>query len=313
MWRLYTQRKLRYKFSALRNGVELNKKTPKQLFNLRRNTHRIEKGLSYPTVKRRFALAYIYETVNTLFELKNTNALDQATENWSISVLKEYFRKTDLEEETIKKAKALFDEIATNDTEKYEYYPYEIADRHESNLSFEALFDLSLQRRSIRYFQKRKIERATLDKAFEIAKLAPSACNRQAFNYLYFDDKAVVDRLAKIPGGVSGYELHNVIVLVGNYAGYFDERDINAPIIDASLSAMSFLYACETLGLGAVCINWPNLPDREQNIRKVINLEDSEFVIMLIGVGYPADKGKIAYSKKRSNKGFLEINKRTKS
>ena len=312
VWSLFTLRQLRYKFSALRYGIKENKKTPDQLFNLRRNIHRIEKGLSYSSVKSTFALDYVQQTVEILFALKDKSSIDDSTEKWAVSVLSEYFKATDSSNFVIKKAFTLFSQYTLDKEEDYKYYPYPISERHDSAIDFDALLDLSLKRRSVRYFENKKVNSETISKVFEIAKLAPSACNRQAFRYLYFNEPNVVNRLSKIPGGVSGYDLYNLVILVGDYNGYFNERDINAPVIDASLSAMSFLYACETVGLGTVCINWPNLPDREENIRKVIKLKKSEFIIMMIGLGYPTDSGKIPYSKKRSNTEFLEINQRIK-
>jgi len=283
---------LRYKFSALHYGMIDNRKVSGQLFNLRRNIHRIEKGLSYSNPK----------SVN--------NNVDSATQEWSRSVLEKYFSVVDESNEVINQAKQLFYSKADLSTKDQLYFPYTIDNRQESSVSYFDMLNLSLKRRSVRYFERIVIDNNTIEKAFEIAKLAPSACNRQSFRFLYFNDKKIVDQLSKIPGGVSGYELYNLVVVIGDYSGYFNERDINAPIIDASLASMSFLYACETLDLCTVCINWPNLPDRESIIRKVIDIKRSEFVVMMIGVGYASSDGKIPYSKKRSNDDFLLINKR---
>ena len=171
---------------------------------------------------------------------------------------------------------------------------------------------MAIRRRSVRYYLDKKVEPEIIKKAYEIAKYSPSACNRQSFDFLFYNQKEIVDKLSSIPGGVSGYTLPSVIVVIGNYSGYFDERDINAPIIDSSLSIMSFLFALETLGLSSVCINWPNLPDREKKIRKILALNKYDSVVMMIGVGYPDDKGKIPYSAKRNTEVAVQVNKKIK-
>ena len=172
--------------------------------------------------------------------------------------------------------------------------------------------EMAMRRRSVRHFLDKEVQEEVIKKAYDIAKMSPSACNRQSFHYYFYNEKSIVKKLSQIPGGVAGYEIPSVIVIVGNYNGYFDERDINAPVIDASLAAMSFLFALETLGLGSVCINWPNLPDREAKIRKVLDLKSYEFVIMMIGVGYPDSNGKIPFSKKRSADEVVIVNSNIK-
>ena len=108
----------------------------------------------------------------------------------------------------------------------------------------------------------------------------------------------------------SGFDAPSVVIVVGNYRSYFDERDTNTPIIDASISVMSFILALETLGLSSVCINWPCLPDKDEAIRKLIHIEDDEFVITLIVVGYADPQGKVPYSAKRDITNLVFCNER---
>ena len=76
---------------------------------------------------------------------------------------------------------------------------------------------------------------------------------------------------------------------------------------------MSFLFALESLNLSSVCINWANLIDKEQKIRKIIDLEKDEFIVMLVGIGYPDPKGKIPFSAKKDIEEMLFFNQRIKS
>lgn len=313
IWKIQTLNQLRYKFNALREGIEINKSEKTVLFNLRRNIHRLEKGLSYPTAKNVFAEDYIGATVKLLDVGLKTSELDQHTICWATSVLSLYFQVVQ-ETSTIKEAKSQFDKtlLQLGDEYKKDHVPYVSSKRPPLNISYEALMDLSIRRRSVRYFEDRKVDLEVVQQAYNIAKYAPSACNRQSFQFLFYNEKELVDKLSNVPGGVAGYTLPAVIVVVGRYDGYFDVRDINAPVIDSSLSIMSFLYAAETLGLGTVCINWPNLPDREKRIRKLLDIKPHEFVIMMIGLGYPLDAGKIPYSAKRPNENVLLFNERIK-
>lgn len=308
-WSILTINQLQYKFKALQYGTGINEAGEKVYFNLRRNIHRLEKGLSYSITKPSFAGDYIEETVGYL-EKSIKIGLDRETVDWANSVLSEYFSKVIVQGQ-IQNAKSQFERLGKL-TEEKNHRPYLNMERPALNVSYDQLLQLSIRRRSVRYFSEEAVSEDLVKRAYDVAKYAPSACNRQAFQYLFFNEKNIVNRLAATPGGVNGYELPAVVVLIGRYDGYFDVRDINAPIIDASLSAMGFLYACETLGLGTVCINWPNLIDRELKIRDIINLEPAEFVIMMIGVGHPSPDGKIPYSAKRSSDEVVLINDRIK-
>ena len=306
-WLGQTFLKLRFKIRALYKGTEKNRRERFNLYNFRRNIHRIEKGLSYATLKPVFAEDYIGETVKYLKEGEKAQAFDKESIGWGKAVLNEYFSKVN-HTKTISKAFKTFEiSIKQNNFPRNEI-PYKEVNRPNSDITYDQLMKLSIRRRSVRHYKDLKVGEDLIKKAYEIAKLSPSACNRQSFHYYFYNQPEIVKRLSQIPGGVAGYEIPAVVVLVGNYNGYFDERDINAPIIDASLSAMSFLYALETLGLSSVCINWPNLPDREKKIRKVLNLKKHEFVIMMIGLGYPEPTGKVPYSKKRIAQEVVKVN-----
>ncbi len=306
-WLFQTYIKLRFKIKALYNGTKKNRGEKYNLYNFRRNIHRLEKGLSYATLKPVFAEDYIGETIHYLVEGQKNNEFDYGSLGWGKAVLNEYFSKVN-HTKTISKAFATFEGTVRNNGFPKNEIPYAEEERPFSDITYEQLMQLSLRRRSVRHYKDKQVTEEVVKKAYEVAKYAPSACNRQSFHYYFYNQPEIVKKLSQIPGGVAGYDIPSVVVLVGNYNGYFDERDINAPIIDASLSAMSFLYALETLGLASVCINWPNLPDREKNIRKVLNLKKHEFVIMMIGLGYADAKGKVPFSQKRIPEEVVKVN-----
>lgn len=310
IWQFKTLYQLRYKFAALKHGIELNTSGRTTVFNLRRNIHRLEKGLSYPIAKEIFAEDYIGETISSLKSSISNNSIDEDSLRWATSVLRLYFDTVKLNDK-LTYFKKDFEQIPLSPTHTMSV-PYVSSLRPQAAVSYNDLLQLSLRRRSIRYFQDQPVDIETVRKAYDIAKYAPSACNRQAFQFLFFNDKKIVDELSRIPGGVAGYSLPSIIVVLGRYDGYFDVRDINAPIIDSCLSIMSFLYAAETLGIGTVCINWPNLPDREAKLRQVLNIEKSEIVVMMIGLGYPLEDGKVPFSAKRPNDSTLLFNERLK-
>ncbi len=301
-------KRLKYKFNALYWGIRLNQETKNNLYNFRRNIHRLEKGLSYSKVKSIFAEDYILETVAFLRADQKEKTFDKNTKNWGIAVLNLYFEICQ-HTEKIAEAYELFQKLELNN-EHSDWIPYNSKDRPNLSIDYNDIHQLAVRRRSVRHYLDRRVEPSLIQEAIKIATLSPSACNRQSFKFLFFNQRNLVEQISQIPGGVSGYKIPSVVIVVGQYRGYFDSRDIHAPIIDSSLASMAFIFALETLGLSSVCINWPNLPDREEKIRQLIHLDKDEFIVMLIGIGYPEPNGKIPYSAKKELDKLLEVNQR---
>ena len=314
LWTVYSiKNNLNHHFNALYIGNIRNKKSLNNIFNFRRNIHRLEKGLSNENTKKIFAESYILNTVEYLENDIENKTFDKSTLEWGISVLDLYFQSCE-HNSLIKNAYNKYKEckailMNSSDLNTSDKVPYSNNLRPELKTDFDSLYHLALRRRSIRQFTDKKVEPLLIEKAMQISALSPSACNRQSFKFKFFNNPSFVNKISDLAPGVSGFELPSIIVVVGSYFGYFDVRDFKSPIIDSSLAIMSFIFALETLGLSSLCINWPNLSEIEEEIRKLIELEDDEFVVMLIGIGYSHNDAKIAFSGKRSVSDILEINK----
>ena len=312
IWLIYVVRyRLSYKLAALCSGVSMNRDGQANLYNFRRNIHRLEKGLSAKQLKGVFAEDYILETVNYLMQNKSLRTFDKNTIAWGEAVLDQYFR-TSQHTSKVAEAHRLYQSLEPENSQPA-WHPYPEKCRPDVVVEYEALCQLALRRRSVRHYLDKVVEFDVVEKAMKVAALSPSACNRQSFKFLFFNDKHIVKQISEIPGGIAGYEVPSIVIVVGSYRGYFDERDLNIPVIDSSLAVMAFLFALETLGLSSVCINWPNLPDRDKRIRQLIHLEDDEFVVILIGVGYPNPDGKIPFSAKRDLRDLLLCNERIRN
>lgn len=277
---------------------------------LRRNTHRLEKGLLMIPRRSIFALDYITETVDALdkvmeVKISNSSSVDEGEVKWAFNVLEEYFSATS-EHEIINSAKQRFKSIKKDykDTVEIKYVPYKrlLDEKRKSIPSFDQIAELAKFRRSVRWFEQKNVPRVLVDKAIEIGGYAPSACNRQPYEFRIIDDPELVKNVVSLPKGTSGYN-HNIpmiIVVVGKLDAYFSERDRHLIYIDSSLASMSLVFALETLGLSSCCINWPDIEHLEKRMEKVLKLESHERPVMCLAVGYAAEEGMVAYSKKKS-------------
>jgi len=303
----FIHNRYRYNLRALYSGMRMNDRGLGALWNFRRNIHRLEKGSLPKKQKALFAEDYILETVHYFEQILASPMIDHATVMWGKAVLDWYF-------ETCQRTGRVADafERYRNLSTGHGHVPwhsYSAKDRPELSVGYESLYRLALRRRSVRFYLDRIVELEAIEPAMRIAALSPSACNRQSYRFLFHNDKETVGKIAQLPGGLNGYEVPSIVTVIASYRGYFDERDFNVPIIDASLAVMSFLFALETLGLSSVCMNWPSLPDHDKQMRKLIPLDDDEVIVMLIGVGYPAPDGKVAYSAKRDVSDLIKWDK----
>ncbi|HUV16135.1 MAG TPA: nitroreductase family protein [Pelolinea sp.] len=274
---------------------------------IRRNIHRLEKGLIMENRRPVFALDYIEETVESyalVLEKSSEIELELGEIHWAHDVLAEYFEVTDATHPLIHKLKERF--LALPIPERIDkpgkFRSFESKKRADLKIpSYDEILNLSLKRRSVRWFKDKKVPREDVDKALRAALLAPSACNRQPFNYRIFDDPGLAKEIANIPFGTAGYadNIPTVIVVVGDLSNFFSSRDRHTIYIDASLSVMAFMYALETLGLSSVAINWPDFGLLESKMKKKLNLKAYERPVVMLGVGYAKDEGMIPYSKKK--------------
>ena len=266
---------------------------------LRRNIHRLEKGILMRPKRSVYALDYIEDTLQC-YQLLLDNGSDSDEIRWARDVLDKYF--TDVEANPIiERARALFDSLPKPNSFSGHRIPYLRNLSDPLSVQYEDLLNLAKRRRSVRWFLDKSVSRRRIDQAIEVAKLSPSACNRQPFQFRVFDDHESAQRIGAIAMGTAGYN-HNIPVLiavVGRLGNYFSERDRHLIYVDGSLASMSLVYAFETLELSTCCINWADMEERERQISDELRLTPDERVIMLIAVGYPDPDAMVAYSQKK--------------
>ena len=269
---------------------------------LRRNIHRLEKGMIMRPRRERFAEGYIAETVERFVQCIQGHSLNAGERQWAQQVLGEYFSIVGASP-VIDGARARFmDAVAGEEATENTSVPYPHQQIQRAEIGYEQFYQLCQQRRSVRWFEDKPVPRELLNQAIAAASLAPSACNRQPFEFYLFDQPEQARQLAAIPMGTAGFS-HNfqcAVVVVGDLAAYPYERDRHVIYIDGSLAAMQFMLALETLGLSSCVINWPDIEGLELKMAKALNLSVQQRPIMVISVGYADAEGLIPYSQKKT-------------
>jgi len=286
-------------------------------FHLRREIHRLEKGLVMRNRRAVFAADYINDVVENyliLLKAKGIRDIDDELLRWAHSVLTKYFNSVDSSNPNVARAKKSFEAKAIEQTTKLNgsanSHPYLKNQATKSTIGYEDFYQLCMQRRSVRWFQNKPVPHELIEKAMLAATQSPSACNRQPFRYKFFDQQELKNKVGSIPMGIRGiYDNVPVFaVLVGRLSAYLSERDRHVIYIDGGLASMSFMFALETLGLSSFPINWPDIEPLEVEMENLLDLDEDERPMMLIGLGYADEKGGIPFSQKKSPEQLITYN-----
>lgn len=287
-----------------RNYYRNKKRSRVTHVELRRNIHRLEKGLIMRPRRDIFARDYIAETVEFYVQAAEQvrqapGTMETSEMEWAHNVLTEYFASSATgKDATVDAARKKFEatDFIASSLDKVPYVK-----KNLSTISYDQFSDLAMQRRSVRWFEQKPVPHELIDQALLVGRQAPTACNRLPYEFRVFDDPEMVKTVAGLPFGSAGYS-HNIptiVVVVGKLDSYFSPRDRHAVYVDSSLAAMSFMFALETLGLSSSVINWPDFEPLEAKMQKTLGLGVSDRVVMLIAVGYAHPEGLVPYSQKK--------------
>jgi len=156
-----------------------------------------------------------------------------------------------------------------------------------------ALLDLIKNRKSVRDFLDKPVERDKIMMCLEAARLAPSASNSQPWRFIVVDDTELKNKLcAAAFGGLyfvnSFCQTAPVMVVVisekskflARIGGMF--RGTKYYLIDIGVAGEHFVLEAEDLGLGTCWIGWFN----ERGVKSVLNIPQNKKIDILIALGY---------------------------
>src|SRR5690606_37662959 len=219
---------------------------------LRRNVHRLEKGISMRPRRPVFGLDYLEETIefyeHALSGSVDGDGVDGAELAWAHDVIADYFSIVDHDHAVVAKAYARFQAgqpTPASHLPDSVRKPFARREGITSGVDYQDLLALAKQRRSVRWFSPDPVPRELVDKALLVARQGPTACNRLPYEFRIFDDPDMVREAAASPFGAAGYahQIPTFAVVVGRLTHYFSPRDRHVIYIDGSLAAMGFMLA----------------------------------------------------------------------
>lgn len=143
--------------------------------------------------------------------------------------------------------------------------------------------DAIATRRQRRHFTDEPIDADTLEAILRAASSAPSARNRQRWNYVVVTNRAKLDELTNVwPGAAWVNRSAATVALIVPQGVDQDER--SAIRFDLGQSAMLLMLAATDFGLAS---GQANCADQEL-ARSILGFPDDHECAMLIALGHPA-------------------------
>lgn len=164
-----------------------------------------------------------------------------------------------------------------------------IADTISETILDNEAFRNILERVSVRDYTDETVTDEQITAILHAAMSAPSGVNRQPWEFIVIDDKAVLDALADaLPYAKMTAKAPVAIVVCGNKNRFLDGDDSNLWEQDCSAASENILLAAHALGLGGVwtCL-YPHR-DRMEAAEKILKLGKDMVPFNLIPIGHPA-------------------------
>jgi len=153
------------------------------------------------------------------------------------------------------------------------------------------LFKLIKKRRSIRRYKKDPVEKEKLDKVLEVARLAPSAANKQPWRFIVVMDPEVKESLRASYN--SEWFVHAPVIIVACAVPEEAWRRADGEEywkVDVAIAMQNLVLASTKLGLGTCWI----ADFDEGAAKKALSIPEHVRVVAMTPLGYPAiEKGPV--------------------
>jgi nitroreductase len=149
------------------------------------------------------------------------------------------------------------------------------------------------RRRSIRKYKDDPVEKEKLLKILEATRLAPSAMNRQPYEFVITSDTKTIERISSACN--QKWDAPTIIVVCAfpNKAWVRDDGEEYWKADAAAAMTILSLQACAE-GLGTCWI----AAFKEEEIKKILKIKNESRVVAMTPLGYPAEKKGLVSNRK---------------
>lgn len=146
-----------------------------------------------------------------------------------------------------------------------------------------------MTRKSIRQFTSQPIEKETLDLLVKTGMAAPSAMNKQPWEFIVVSDKDVLNSLRENHPYSNLKTATAAIIVCGDLNKTIEGEGREYWVQDCSAATENILLAAHGLGLGAVWCGVYPVTERIDAVKSVLGIPDNIVPLNIITLGYPAE------------------------
>ncbi|GAB1812747.1 nitroreductase family protein [Mycobacterium sp. MUNTM1] len=162
-------------------------------------------------------------------------------------------------------------------------------------------WDALCARRNVREYQPKQVPAEDLDRIAEAGWRAPSAKNRQPWDFVIVTDRDQLAELATVWRG-AGHIAAAAAAIAIVVPVPPDERRVITDNYDVGQATMAMMIAATDLGIGT---GHSSVGDQDK-ARAILGVPDEYLVAFLLGVGYPADRP-LTPIRKPNRRPFAEV------
>lgn len=150
----------------------------------------------------------------------------------------------------------------------------------------EAVITNIMTRTSVRRFTPRPISADTLETIVKAGMAAPTAVNKQPWEFVVVTERAVLDSIMAVHPYSNLQTATAAIIVCGNMEKTLDGEGRQYWVQDCSAASENILLAAHAFGLGAVWCGVYPMADRIGPLRSVLSLPDYITPLNVIAMGH---------------------------
>jgi nitroreductase len=150
------------------------------------------------------------------------------------------------------------------------------------------LFETVFNRRSVRNFTGKNIPKEDLEKIVEAGRFAPSATNRQMWDFIVITRKEILDDILHHFYSVRKYKTYEIGKFDGTSAIIAVVMDISNDYWkeDGSAAAENMLLAARALGYGSCWIEG-QIRSHKEHFKRLLGIPEGKRILLMIALGEP--------------------------
>lgn len=263
--------------------------------------HIIEKGITMPNRRYGFGIGVVRMMLSLCHRFIDRYGTDNEQLQFAIDDLREYLDihrtagyelPTDIVKDIIEIQK-----LGGQNCKSADCLDLEESDFFKETRDFK---EFAYSRHTSRWFNGEPVENDLIAKAVDLARTAPSACNRQSIKvYVVSGEKK--EKVIGLQNGNRGFgdNIGQMLIISSNQIDW-DEEFRTSAYLDGGIFTMNLLYALHYFKICACTLNAHLNIGKQAKLRKIVGMDKAEIPVCFIAIGKPMKRMRIAKSRRLS-------------